>query len=337
MPPSSLQSFETFRRGVSLFLYAATGSPRFAVPALPLSLYRAYACLPLLGRLHRQGRVELPAALRGEAARAYARQVGLDLLYLKTAAGVSRLLGSEGVEHIWFKGAWLLSERVYPLGVRPMTDLDLYVPSAALPLARRVLLGKGWELLYDNRGNQIVLRERARRVRLELHWHFFNQANPFEREALRPPAVRWWERRVPLDLEPGSFALCPVDHFLYLGCHLIKEHFAHPKWVADLWLLGRRLGRDGRKAASERARREGLERPYGVALSLLHDCLQPRPRLLGLLRAGFLSGTARSLPLRLLLYGYLMGWPRLLRVLAAAPAHARYRAQRLREESRIEW
>lgn len=129
------------------------------------------------------------------------------------------------------KGAALAVVHYADLGLRPMQDVDVLVPTRRAPEAIRVLLASGWKPmeptleqlpgvrhssgLHDSAGGM-----------LDLHWH-----------ALYWPAPEadFWGAALPFDMAGvRTRALCPTDELLMVCADgVVSTPFAPARWVAD--------------------------------------------------------------------------------------------------------
>jgi len=161
---------------------------------------------------------------------------------LAFAAGEQALaaLQSAGIEAVLLKG-WPLALRYYAdIGARPMSDLDLMVPSNRALAAAGVLEGLGWHPDHGIAIGESTLShthsrgfQRPRGGELDLHWHALQlcQDEAVSRE-LR-------EASVPLALHRvAAKTLCTSDHLLCVCLHGLMWSPVPPmRWVVDAMRL----------------------------------------------------------------------------------------------------
>lgn len=198
--------------------------------------------LPLLGaNLHRLG-IEDPAtvyleAIRRETAARNRRRfdAGHRLLVTLAQAGIPTLV---------LKGGALATERYQDLGLRPMSDLDIVVPTTQATVAVQTLARAGWSARFEvtpafiRMQHGADLREAGTRLRCDLHWHvYWECCGPSADDDL-------WAASVPLDFEGhATRTLAPADQLLHLCVHASRRARRSPLlWIPDT-LLVLRAGR----------------------------------------------------------------------------------------------
>jgi hypothetical protein len=214
-----------------------------------VSLAEEQGLAPLLDHLLRQAGIVPPPG-------AGKTLWGLALHHRHASQARTQLLGEvldgldrAGIPTLVLKGG-ALAHLVYPEpGLRPMGDLDLLVPPAALRPARDVLLRLGCTSLPAGPGTGWQAEHRhpppLRRivdglpVVIELHTDLFAQSGE------RPPRTGdWWANPLPFRLSGGGAAaqtLRPGVMLLHLCWHLVNmrhlaAQVARPRliWVADV-------------------------------------------------------------------------------------------------------
>jgi hypothetical protein len=159
-------------------------------------------------------------------------QTGLhNTLALRELARVLTLLNEAGIPVIVLKGA-ALAQMVYGnVALRPMVDLDLWLPFERLEEAQGLLASAGYVApvpfpFTDESGlcwNELLLRssQGPRPVVLELHWRLLD--NPYYHRRL--PMAPIWERSLPVMVEGvSSRVLAPDDLLLHLCSHNLYHH-----------------------------------------------------------------------------------------------------------------
>jgi hypothetical protein len=170
---------------------------------------------------------------------------------------VLQALGAAGVEVLLLKGADLRLRLYDDPAVRPMTDLDLLIPQAALPKARSVLGRLAYVLSADSRDPRPGFREHFRAglhfakpdrmaMMVDLHWHIEAVANFYRLpyESLRRQAISWDYQGIPVKL------LSPEHLLIHLCLHNYDESNQALR-IVDLGLVLKRLPLDWRLFLAE--------------------------------------------------------------------------------------
>lgn len=183
------------------------------------------------------------AAVAADAARCRA-QAAL-LLPVLARLGLQPLVAA-GLEPVVLKGAALASR--YPdAGLRPMDDVDVYVPPSDHPEALRVLRRSGWQLrARPGRHHEVVLSHpEVPGLPLELHRAFATWPTRSSRLSLRA----LWLDRTPRTVGGVScFGFSPVDEVLALATHAAKPFHTFDRliWITDLAVVVSAAEREGR-------------------------------------------------------------------------------------------
>lgn len=154
---------------------------------------------------------------------------------------VLRRLNEHAVPVILLKGA-ALTEVIYTnLALRPMRDLDLLVPTQAVPRAEGILKGLGYAvprvdpqpgatLAYESQ--MTVSKSDPLPCHIEIHWNLID--SPFYQHSL---ATEWfWDTSLPLTVgQESARILGPEAQTLYLCAHLLLHHGGNDLlWFYDL-------------------------------------------------------------------------------------------------------
>ncbi|MBI4771700.1 MAG: nucleotidyltransferase family protein [Chloroflexi bacterium] len=232
------------------------------------------------GQVAAEVRAWLRAAFYSNAAR--------NVLIYGELARARRALEVQAIPAVVLKGP-ALAAAVYPhLGLRPIGDLDLLVPEAALARAAEAVRGLGYlpeAAPEPARGLRALVSQeenfaggQALPLRLELHWSLVAGEGSLHR-----PAMAWfWARTERVSLPEGQATiLTPTAHLLFLAAHLGLQHggvAARLRWLADLHYLitgaGARIewpalvaaARDFRWAAGAHLALEGAQTCFGTPL-----------------------------------------------------------------------
>jgi hypothetical protein len=143
-------------------------------------------------------------------------------------------LHDAGIETMVLKGAALTPLYYRNHGLRPMSDIDILVPSKKAREAINVLIESGWVPASQSPESQIPIahgtefKSTSGQI-IDLHWHVLHEC--------RRPEVddRFWERAQVIKLNNVStHALSPTDQLLHVLVHGIKWNPDPPfRWVAD--------------------------------------------------------------------------------------------------------
>ena len=177
--------------------------------------------------------------------REYFLSAGASVALLHAADEATTALANVGVRATLFKGS-ALARDLYPNpALRPMSDVDLWVPPEQAAQSEAVLTRLG----YEPFGPEIVpgLTRRVRHARLyvrrdgpsyvglDLHWSLVGH------ETDRRATPLGWFQSETRDVPGGSFRrLSATAHLLYLAGHMKLQHFdeAIPLlWLIDFHLL----------------------------------------------------------------------------------------------------
>lgn len=205
---------------------------------------------PLLHHLH-AGAESIPAPIRATWARAHREAAIVALQQRRELLQLAELLERHGLPFLALKGAWLAWHAWPDAALRPLRDLDLWLPGTSALAAREVLLREGWVQEaaqgFDRLGpQQWLARFKALpplvspdRVMLDLHarlWDDHGHAKPPEDAMERAvtdadyPALRY----------PG-----PVDQLMHLAVHATFHRFdGGPLMLHDFAYLLRRVDFD---------------------------------------------------------------------------------------------
>ena len=145
----------------------------------------------------------------------------------------------EGIPLTVLKGGALARMLYQDTALRPMGDLDLLVPRAAVARVQSALIEHGYSAPTEM-GQQFAERFSAERsfVRLgarpsqiDLHWHAFTSPYYFE----RIPIAWFWRRTDALHLDNSrALALSPGAQLLYLSAHYALHQYRRLIWSYDI-------------------------------------------------------------------------------------------------------
>jgi hypothetical protein len=257
---------------------AAAGGPS-AVPSLPpvdraalhawLARTRlAAAACPLARGLDD----DLARRLRPDAIAAAAASLARS----STLARIEACLASAAIPVVLLKGAAVAHAAYADPALRPMTDLDLWIPDAEMPRAGALLEGLGYrrldgladrpaELQRRSGGEVVFAPEGAGGGLVELHYSAFQ--GWWVRRAAEADAEAVWRRAVPIG--PGRHArrLAVEDAILQTSFHVVVNQFGQAplRGLLDVAVMARRFAVDWEEVA-RRARAWRLGTATGLVL-----------------------------------------------------------------------
>lgn len=248
--------------------WRALGMPRQAID------WESYRLFPLLySRLQSLGVADpwTPAL-----ATANRLEWSKNQILLNCAAGLLRQFQAAGIETMVLKGAALALLYYRDVGLRPMTDVDILVPTGRRRKAIEVLTAAGWtspvlalerqtDPVLDLR-HSLVFEKDA--VQLDLHWHLLSE--------WRTPVVDEdvWTASIPIEVrEVSSRVLDPAHQLLHSCFHGVASGpDPIPIWVVDSAMILTRSSVDLDWARLvEQARKRRLILPVREALAYLAE------------------------------------------------------------------
>jgi hypothetical protein len=196
-------------------------------------------------------------------------------LRLRSAAAALRELAQAGIATMVLKGAALAVLYYRDVGLRPMDDVDVLVPTHQAGAAIDVLRQLGWTPRYRVTARHVQVGHAvdfadARAYRIDLHWHLLP-------ESCWPSAdATFWEHAQRATIHGVEVAvLHPTEQLFHVCTHGVKwEPLAPVRWVADAAVIVTRAEAeiDWDRLAGQ-AERHRLTLPLRAALRYLRDML----------------------------------------------------------------
>ena len=250
------------------------GSPPAGVadPALADALLTAAVREGLAGLLFAQARAggwhrRLPERAGRRLESIYYLTVQANLRALTTL----REIAAQGVPFVLMQGAALLVTTYADPGLRPLSDIDLWVQPRDFERLASVLRRRGFD---ENPLTPGVFRrgEALVDVHTGLHWAERIRSSRFL-FAGEPGAV---QRRCVTRAWEGTTVRCldPIDQAVYLTVHAIKHNLERLIWLADLNRLVGEWGVDDWAVFRERARELGQPRIGAILAYLRQNALR---------------------------------------------------------------
>jgi hypothetical protein len=161
----------------------------------------------------------------------YYSTVRFNLLLIQDFTAIRERLIRQGIEVVLLQGMDLLHRVYEDVGLRPLTDIDLWVPESGLPGLENILTGQGYrsDPLYP-----LTFRKGA--TVLDIHTHILWA----ERIRARALLLDQDQDLVRQRTEPAAFKtpqirrLDPYDCLIYLSLHLLKHNVSRLIWLADI-------------------------------------------------------------------------------------------------------
>ena len=234
----------------------------------------SFRLLPLVYRNLERLRLGGPLVLKlkGIYRFSWAKNIAL----FNRAQSVLQNLHAAGIDAIMLKGAALSLLYYRDRGTRPMSDIDILVPTCDAEKSLKCLADGGWRKFDmredgDLRYHWAATLVNATEQQVDLHWHALH-------ECVYPGADDdFWQAAVPFDMSGSATkALCPADNLLHVIIHGIYYNPMSPiRWVTDAAVIIRSSANElcwDRLLAQARKRKLLLR--LGAGLGYLHDHLK---------------------------------------------------------------
>jgi len=211
----------------------------------------------------------IPRDRLGLIQRAYYATVQKNLTLEAELQSIVEITHQRGINIVVLQGMGLI-QTIYPdIGLRPMTDIDLWVPNKDFRACFEILkrIGYNQDPLYPG-----TFRNGA--AVLDIHSHLFWAERIRSRKRILSVDERViFDASIPLRQDlPGALILNPYDQVLYLGLHVLKHNADRLIWLVDIKLILERFEFTDWQKLMERSIDLGLSRSLTYILYLL-DCL----------------------------------------------------------------
>jgi len=255
--------------------------------ALPALCERDWADIDGLAALHRlqpllhhrhQSNMAIPAPIRAGWAEAYRVATFAALQAAGELEATIALLEDAGHAPIALKGAWLAWHAYPHPALRPMRDIDLWLPGETIVEAYELLLARGYRPVDEAQPSlaQSLLLDKhlpplrsPRGVILELHHRLWEIAGRTDHVAPAANGSRLRDRTIRI----GAIRyLAPQDTLAHLIIHAVYDHRLDcgPLLLSDITALLRKTAVDWDSFWSE-ARDGGWERGAALVLTMVGD------------------------------------------------------------------
>ena len=184
------------------------------------------------------------------------------------------LLNQENIQVVLLQGIALFSKIYEDIGLRPTTDVDLWVQERDFPTLAGILLSQGYE-----RDKLYPTTFRKGSTILDLRTHILWAGRIKARELLLAKDQEFILNDTQIIDFEGHRVLClnEYDQVLYLMLHGIKHNVERLIWLADIKLLVKDWKKADWQALIDRSRKLGQEKPIYYNLFLLFHLLGFQP------------------------------------------------------------
>ena len=188
-------------------------------------------------------------------------------------------LAEAGIPTLVLKGGALVANGYSDPGLRPMSDLDIAVPTAEVQSATRALERAGWSPrrpmtpAFIRVQHAVALREVGSSTSCDLHWHvYWECCSPDADDDL-------WAAARPLDFDGVTTRmLAPADQLLHVCMHASRRaNRPQLLWIPDALLVLRTGGIDWSRLLGEAARRRFVLRATAMLTYIRHRFGAPVP------------------------------------------------------------
>jgi len=201
-----------------------------------------------------------------------------NLKLIHTLNEILKPLVQRRIQVILTQGISLLQEVYRDIGLRPMTDLDLWVLPGDYDALADSLTTQGFAsnslYPYTFKKGEVIL---------DIHTHFLWGDRIRSRDMLiNIGQEEIFKAARPINVyNPAALCLDPPDHFLYLSLHALKHNLERLIWLVDLKCLVAKWNRTDWKALTTRAEQLGQQATLFYILFILTKifCLQLPPEV----------------------------------------------------------
>ena len=195
----------------------------------------------------------------------YFSQLGQNILLIEEAKKILRAFEEKNVEAILLKGIHMQS--LYPQsGLRPMTDIDLFIKEEDFDKAVEVIKTLGFKGNYGYREEYF-----KEKLMVDLHTSFINANRISARASIIDKANEVFSKEtIDFKLEGQRVKILNIyDEIIYLCAHLFFHHgLRRLIWFFDIKLLIEKSADFNWNRLFERALSFGLEKPLFMCLLL---------------------------------------------------------------------
>ena len=225
-------------------------------------LYKSFEKSGLLETLRPQQRERLQSA--------YYQTTGFNLKLIHELKEILERVNRENIRVVLLQGMDLIQQLYEDIGLRPMTDIDLWVLPKDYSGLIAILSSRGYhrDSIYPD-----TFRKGSATLDLHTHllWADRIRACKF---LLNKDEEDIYQRARLIDFQgQEAFCLNPYDQVLYLGLHVLKHYVNRLIWLTDIKGLVENWNRSDWDALMNRAKELGQEKTLSYILFLLVSCL----------------------------------------------------------------
>ena len=204
----------------------------------------------------------------------YYNTVVFNLKRIHELGTVLALLNQANIQVVLLQGIALLPQIYDDIGLRPTTDIDLWVLEKDFSSLVRILLGHGYE-----RDKLYPTTFRKKSTILDLRTHLLWAGRIRARKFLLSKSQECIHNDTQVIDFQGQKVRClnEYDQVLYLMLHALKHNVERLIWLADIKLLVDGWKRSHWEALIDRARELGQEKPVYYTLFLLFHLFAFQP------------------------------------------------------------
>lgn len=250
-------------------------------------LARREGVLPMVAqRLTTFFKSSLPANLIAELGRLRFDNASRNLIFVKELVRIQRLLETEGIPALTFKGPVLAQIAYGSANLRRFNDVDLIVPEQDYLRCQEFLYGAGYERLTDY-GFEVSIRRKDCWAMVDLHRRISSIAFPFPNRF-----DSWWRDREVMEVSGHKVAtLSLIDHLLVVIVQISRDRYENKLTLSklcDVALLLQNHPALDLDAFLAQAKRLGVYRRVITVLGAVHSLLDlpPPPAIADRLPAG---------------------------------------------------
>ncbi len=225
-------------------------------------LYKNFEKSGLLETLSPQQRERLQST--------YYRTAGFNLKLIHELEEILERVNRENIRVVLLQGMDLIQQLYEDIGLRPMTDIDLWVLPKDYPGFIAILSSRGYQrdTIYPD-----TFRKGSTTFDLHTHllWSDRIRACKF---LLNKDEEEIHQRARLIDFQgQEAFCLDPYDQVLYLGLHVLKHYVNRLIWLTDIKGLVENWSRSDWEEFMNRAKELGQEKTLSYIFFLLACCL----------------------------------------------------------------
>ena len=162
---------------------------------------------------------------------AYYLTVRFNLKLIHDLKEVLQQLNQKNIKVVLLQGMHLLQQIYTDIGLRPLTDIDLWVLPESLDSVDEVLIRLGFEkdLLYPN-----IFKKDSTIIDINTHIIWADRLKS-RRMLLKTGQMDVFRNCQMIDFEGEQvYCLCQVDQIIYLSLHAIKHYADRLIWLVDI-------------------------------------------------------------------------------------------------------